>query len=64
MGKYIFKKIIMLLLTMLLVSFVVFALFSFIPGDPAIDKLGTNATPERIEAMRESMGLNGPFIVR
>lgn len=49
---------------MLLVSFVVFALFSFIPGDPAIDKLGTNATPERIEAMRESMGLNGPFIVR
>lgn len=64
MLKYTLKKILMLILTMLLVSFVVFALFNVIPGDPALNKLGTNATPEKLEAMRESMGLNGNFFLR
>ncbi len=37
---------------------VTFVAFSVIPGDPASTKLGTYATPERIEALREEMGLN------
>lgn len=64
MGKYIVKKLLMLILTLLAVSFVIFAVFSILPGDPAVQKLGTEATPEKLEALREEMGLNGPFILR
>ena len=64
MGKYIVKKIASLSLTLIAVSFVVFFLFSVIPGDPAVSKLGTNATPEKVEALREELGLNAPFMVR
>lgn len=64
MVKYMLKKILMLVLTLLAVSFVVFAAFSILPGDPALQKLGTEATPERLEALREQMGLNEPFLIR
>ena len=64
MGKYVVKKIISLVLTLIAVSFVVFFLFSVIPGDPAVSKLGTQATPEKVEALREELGLNQPFLVR
>ena len=64
MGKYVVKKLIALILTLLAVSFVVFFLFSVIPGDPAVSKLGTQATPEKVEALREELGLNQPFMVR
>ncbi|MGN1147341.1 MAG: ABC transporter permease [Lachnospiraceae bacterium] len=63
-GKTIFKKVFSTIVTLLLVSFLVFLAFAVIPGDPAVAKLGINATPERIEALREEMGLNRPFFVR
>ena len=56
--KYMIKKITTLIITLLLVSVVTFVAFSVIPGDPALAKLGTYATPERVEALREEMGLN------
>ena len=62
--KYVGKKILTMCITLLLVSFLVFLCFTVIPGDPAIAKLGTEATPERVEALREEMGLNRPFPVR
>lgn len=64
MFKYVAKKLIMLLVTLLVTSFVVFFIFNIIPGDPAVHKLGTQATPERIEALRNEMGLNAPFFAR
>ncbi len=64
MVKYMFKKLLMLVLTLLAVSFVVFAAFSILPGDPALQKLGTEATPEKLEALREQMGLNESFLIR
>ena len=62
--KYVGKKILTMCLTLLLVSFLVFLCFTVIPGDPALAKLGTEATPERVEALRKEMGLNRPFIIR
>lgn len=62
--KYALKKIGTMLFTLIIVSFLVFAAFSIIPGDPAIAKLGTEATPDKLNALREEMGLNGPFLVR
>lgn len=63
-GKKLLKKAISTIATLLLVSFLVFLAFSVISGDAAAAKLGTEATPERLEQMREEMGLNRPFFVR
>lgn len=62
--RYIGKKIVTMFITILIISFLVFLAFTFIPGDPALSKLGTNATPEKVEALREEMGLNQPFFTR
>ncbi|MEE3495815.1 MAG: ABC transporter permease, partial [Butyrivibrio sp.] len=50
--------------TLVVVSLCVFLAFSIIPGDPALKKLGTEASPELIAQTREQMGLNDPVIVR
>lgn len=63
MWKYVAKRILMLIPTLLVVSFIVFWLMSM-AGDPASTIMGDNATPEQIEAKREAMGLNRPLIVR
>lgn len=62
--KYIIKKVITLLIALFLISVIVFLAFSVIPSDAAVAKLGTSATPERIEALREEMGLNKPVAER
>lgn len=58
------KKVLSMLAAVLVLSFVTFLAFSILPGDAAQIKLGTNATPEQIEALREEMGLNDAFFVR
>ncbi|MDO4292898.1 MAG: ABC transporter permease [Eubacteriales bacterium] len=62
--KYVAKKLAGMLITLLVVSFLVFAAFAVIPGDPATAMLGTEATPESVEALREQMGLNEPLLLR
>lgn len=58
--KYLIKKLVSTIVTVLVVSILVFMAFSVIPGDAAISKLGTSATPEKVAALREAMGLNLP----
>lgn len=41
-----------------------FGAFSVIPGDASVSRLGTEATAEQIEALREEMGLNRPIAER
>ena len=62
--KRIFKKFLIMLVTLLAVSFLVFLALSIIPGDAATNMLGTQATQESIEVLREEMGLNDPFFVQ
>lgn len=62
--KYIIKKIITLIIALLLISIVIFLAFSVLPADATIAKLGTGATPEKIAALREQMGLDKPVLVR
>ena len=49
---------------MLLISIIVFLAFSVLPADASIAKLGTDATPERIAALRSQMGLDQPVLTR
>lgn len=58
------KKIGTLLLTMVLVSLFVFLAFSLLSGDAAERMLGTEATPERLEALRAGLGLDKPMPLR
>lgn len=45
-------------------TFLVFTIMNMTPGDPARIILGNSATPQSLAALRESLGLNDPFIVR
>lgn len=62
--KAVLRRIFMLLLTMILVSLFTFIAFELISGDTAAAILGTGSTPERLEALREELGLNRPLPVR
>ena len=62
--RYALKRAAMLLVTMLIVSLLTFVAFDLISGDPATSMLGTQATAERVEALREELGLNQPLLVR
>lgn len=63
-ARYLVGKIIELLLTLLVVSWLVFAAFSIIPGDTARVMLGPNASEAQVELLREEMGLNRPLLSR
>ena len=62
--KNIVKKIGMMLLTMVIVSFFAFLAFQIIPGDPTTKLLGSDATAEAVAAMRAELGLDRPFFTR
>ena len=58
------RKIGSLLVTLFLISFITFLVFQILPGDPASIILGIDADPLQLEAMREELGLNEPFLVQ
>ncbi len=62
--KVIVRRTLLGLLTLLLVSIVVFAATQALPSDTARAILGREATPERLTALREQLGLNRPAIVQ
>ncbi|MCR5310996.1 MAG: ABC transporter permease [Lachnospiraceae bacterium] len=62
--KYVLKKLLTTLITLTAVSALVFFSFSVIPGNPAISRLGTEATPEKIEKLTHEMGLDRPVFER
>ncbi|MET0147102.1 MAG: ABC transporter permease [Ilumatobacteraceae bacterium] len=49
---------------LLIVTFVVFVLVDLAPGDPAANLAGDNPSPERIEAVRQELGLDRPLPAR
>lgn len=62
--RYTVKKLTAFLFTMVVVSLLTFIAFDLISGDPAQAMLGTEATPEKLAALREQLGLNQPLLVR
>jgi peptide/nickel transport system permease protein len=52
------------LLTLLIVSIVIFVAVNLLPGDFAELILGQGATPESVSAIRRDLGLDQPLIVR
>ena len=62
MHKYILKRLLLMLPVLLGVTLIIFTLTYFTDGDPARIRLGMQASPEDVEAFREQLGLNDPFI--
>jgi ABC-type dipeptide/oligopeptide/nickel transport system permease component len=67
MGRYIVKRILILIPLLLAISLFTFFLVHLAPGDPIATQFGMNMKrmePERIEAIREELGLNDPLAVQ
>lgn len=64
MVKYILKRIILMIPVIIGVVILVFTLMQLSPGDPARVILGTTATDAEIQQLRNTMGLNDPYIVQ
>jgi ABC-type dipeptide/oligopeptide/nickel transport system permease component len=65
MSRYILNRLVQAFPTVLLVSVLVFLMLHLIPGDPAEIFVGDReTTPERLEVIREQMGLNRPLHVQ
>jgi peptide/nickel transport system permease protein len=58
------KRLGYLVLTMLVVSFAIYMISEFTPGDVARKVLGPFATQHQVELLTEQMGLNRPVFIR
>ena len=61
MAAYLLRRLWQMIPTLAGVVLLVFVLFKFFGGDPAEILGGLNATPEQIEAIRQSLGLDQPW---
>lgn len=64
MTLLILRRIALGILTLLLVSALIFAGTQLLPGDVASAILGQNATPESLAVLREQLGLDQPILQR
>lgn len=64
MFGYILKRIASVVPVLVLVAIFVFLLLRLTPGDPAAILAGDAATPEQLERIRDSIGLNKPLPVQ
>ena len=65
MLRFIGRRLLVMIPVLLGVLIIVYALSCFMPGDPVINKLGTqNYTQEQYDAMEHQLGLDQPFVVR
>lgn len=62
--KRIFIKVIVLLSTVIIVSFFTFVAFSILPGNPVEIMLGTEADPLQVEKLTIELGLDQPLLNR
>ncbi|GGL64799.1 ABC transporter permease [Sporolactobacillus putidus] len=64
MLSYSIKRVLMLIPVLLGMTLIVFAIIHAIPGNPALTILGTKATPEAIQNLNRSLGLDQPWYIQ
>jgi peptide/nickel transport system permease protein len=62
MLGFVVKRVLSAVPVLFMVAIIVFLVLRLSPGDPAVMIGGPNATPEQLDALRESMGLNRPLL--
>ena len=61
MRSYAIRRTLTILPVLLGVSILVFGFVHLIPGDPAVTMLGERATPEKVAAVKQRLGLDQPI---
>ena len=64
MIKYVIKRLLLMIPILMGITLIVLIFIDIAPGDPARMMLGNEATEEEVQELRESLGLNDPFVVR
>ena len=65
MGRYLIRRLLLAIPTLLLISFVLFAILSLAPGDPLSQFAANPAVPPEVrENIRRSLGLDQPWPIR
>jgi peptide/nickel transport system permease protein len=65
MGRYILRRLLIAIPTLLVISFVVFAILAVAPGDPLAQFAVNPAVPPEVRAnIRRSLGLDQPWPIR
>lgn len=64
MAKFILQRVASMIPIVLAISFIIFAIMSLTPGDPARMTLGEDASEEALEAFRAEHGLNRPMVLQ
>ncbi|AZY48068.1 peptide ABC transporter [Bordetella avium] len=62
MLAFVLRRLLATIPVLIMVAVVVFAILRFSPGDPAIIMAGDGVTPERVEQIRQAMGLDQPLL--
>ncbi len=63
-ARYIARRLLLVAVSLLILSAIIFAVMEVIPGDIAQTILGRGATVQEVQALRVQLGLNHPFYVR
>jgi len=64
LQRFLARRLLLLVPTLVLASILIFAIIALAPGDPARMMLGPQATPEEVALERQRMGLDKPLPVR
>ena len=64
MAKYVLKRLAMMILVVLGISFIVFLIMNLTPGNAAQMILGQSANPEQVAKLEAELGLDQPFFTR
>lgn len=64
MLRFLLNRFGTMLLTMLVISMLVFFIAEVVPVDPARNALGRYASQQKVDELREEMGLDDPVVVR
>lgn len=64
MVKFVIKRLLMIIPTMLVVSFAVFLLINITPSDPGRIRLGPDAPQEAVDQLNHELGYDRPLLVR
>ena len=61
---YFFERLVYILITLLLISAIIFFVTMILPGNAAVMILGEHATPDALAALEKELGLNRPIYVQ
>lgn len=62
--RFVIRRLALFIVALLAISVIVFAALRILPGDMASVMAGLNSPPERVEQLREQLGLNRPLVVQ